>query len=93
MSQQENVIVKWLVGISATLTGIFIIGIFSFWNLMTDFKATTIEQIKSANDRTIYLEEIHKKDVMNLREGILEMKVNQRDMLATQKEILKLIRR
>lgn len=92
MSAQESQFVKWLLGILSSLVVVFIIGIFNFWNIITEFKAETQSQIKMNIQMNQNLSERHDRDVQHLNEAVKEIKMYQRDLVNGQKELMDFIK-
>jgi len=97
MSKEETIFVKTLWGIVASVAGTMIVGLFLFYSMVVKFEAATAEKIIAIEQRqalnNLAIKEMHNKDVNNLKEGVWDIKVNQRDMLNTQKEILKILKK
>lgn len=95
MSKEQTIFTKILTGILIGVGVLIIGGLYSFHIMTVRFESRYAEKIVSIEEKQaateISITAMHNKDVNNLKEGVWEIKVNQRDMLATQKEILKLL--
>ena len=92
MSVVESTFIKWLLGIATSLAVIIIAGAFTFYVSAQKFQTQDEAEDKALIERINYVERMHTSDVSNLESTLGKIETNQRDLLATQKEILKIIK-
>lgn len=92
MSKIESTFIKWFSWIAGSLSVIIISGAFTFYVSAQKFQVVDEAEDKAITERINYVERMHKSDISNMHTALDEIKTGQRDMLNTQKEILKLIK-
>ena len=96
MSTQQNIFIKYLVGIAIGLTVIMGGGLASFYNMTIRFEERADERINSVevlhetNIKSV--KDMHNKDIQYIVKDIKQIRLNQQEFKVDQKEVLKILR-